>query len=501
MASGRVAHGVRGAVAAGHPLAAVAGLRMLEAGGTAVDACVAMAAMAWVVMPDMCGPGGDLFALWREPGGGVHAVNGAGIAPAAFAMPDDPEDRAGLTLIPGAPAAVQALAKTACRLDLAALFAPAVAAAAAGFMVGPRFERNLHSLPAGAFRAALADMHGGSLPAAGERFALPALGANLARWAAACAPDDVLAQAVAEWRLQRVTVTAEEALVLRVRAEAPLALRLGGWQIFAQPPISQAVATLAALAVAGLEVVRHADGAYRTHMLIEAFKAAYADLVRWGEGADVAAATASMLDSERVRAARERIGPMASAGAPMNRNYGETTQCAAADSEGRVCTLIHSLYRPFGARVLAPSTGFIANDRGATFTDGANAPKPGRRPRNTLVNLLAVQADGAAVAFGTPGAQAQTQTNLQVLADLIRDPSDIWTAIERPRWSFIGEDRVAVEASLAPDCFKALEQMGHKLALRPAIDWLMGSVSLAASSKGRATAVADHRREAIALAF
>ncbi len=501
VASGRIAHGTRGAVAAGHPLSAVAGLRMLEAGGTAVDACVAMAAMAWVVMPDMCGPGGDLFALWRDRSGAVHAVNGAGMAPAAFAMPKHPEDRAGLALVPGAPAAVRALADAACRLDLAVLFAPAIAAAAAGFVVGPRFERRLQALPPGAFRRELMTIHGGALPASGERFALPALGASLARWAEAREPDTALRATIEDWRTQGVAVTLEESLVLRAQSEAPLALRFDSWDIFGQPPLSQSVATLAALAIAGTDAVRHPDGSYRTHMLIEAYKAAYGDLVELGEGADVATKVAAMLDPGRHRTARERIGPHASVGAPMHRNYGETTQCAAADDQGGVCTLIHSLYRPFGARVVARSTGWSANDRGATFTDGANAPAPGRRPRHTLVNLLAVQADGAAFAFGTPGAQAQTQTTLQVVADLIRDPQDPWTVISRPRWSFIGEDRVAVEADLAPDCLASLERMGHKLALRPAADWLMGSVSLAASARGRATAIADHRREALALAF
>ena len=63
----------------------------------------------------------------------------------------------------------------------------------------------------------------------------------------------------------------------------------------------------------------------------------------------------------------------------MARNYGETTQVAAVDRSGRVCTLIHSLYRPFGARALCRETGLIVNDRGGSFTDGANAPAPRQR--------------------------------------------------------------------------------------------------------------------------
>lgn len=498
--SGRIAQGLRGAVAADHPIVASAGLGALEAGGTALDACLAMAATAWVVMPDMCGPGGDLFALWREPDGKVQAINGAGHAPAAFA-PGDPAGRAGYVLAPGAPAAVHALHEAGCRLDLARLFKPAVAVALSGFVVGPRFERQLQALPAGAFRTSLAELHGGVLPGRGERFVMPGLAESLSEWARAGGAGSVLAAAVDDWRQDGAALTDEEARRLRVAREDPLLVRLGAWDIFGQPPMSQAVGTLAALAIAGPDVLRHADGAYRDHMLIEAYKHAYREMQSLGEGRDVAAAVAAALDPHRMRSAREAIGPRATVGPVMIRNYGETTQCAAADAEGRVCTLIHSLYRPFGARLLSRRTGWIANDRGATFTDGPNAAAPGRRPRNTLVGVLATHADGSTFALGTPGAQAQTQTNLQVLADLIRNPDDPWSAIAHPRWSFIGEDRVCVEACFAPERLVALESMGHRLALRPPVDWLMGSVSLAAFRGGIASAYADHRREALALAL
>jgi gamma-glutamyltranspeptidase len=106
-----------------------------------------------------------------------------------------------------------------------------------------------------------------------------------------------------------------------------------------------------------------------------------------------------------------------------------------------------------------------------------------------------------AFALGTPGAQAQTQTTLQVIANLIRDPSDLWGAVAAPRWSFIGADRVAVEESVPAARLAALEAMGHRLVLRPPADWLMGSVSLAAVRNGVTSAVADHRREALALAL
>jgi gamma-glutamyltranspeptidase/glutathione hydrolase len=481
-------------------MAAVAGLRMIEAGGTAVDACLAMAATAWIVMPDMCGPGGDLFALWREPDGAVHAVNGSGRASTRFVMPENPADRAALTLLPGAPSAIRAITAHACRFDLATLFAPAIAAARAGFVVTPRLDKNLQVLPDGRFKTEVAAAYGGVLPRAGERCTALALGESLERWARERDAGGLLAEALSEWAQQGAAVDSAEVPKLAATIEPALLLRLNGWHIFGQPPLSAAVATLAALGIAGGDAIIHSEGAYRDHLLIEAYKTAYADLLRMGHKADLAQLIAEMLNGNRLRALRERIGPRAARGASMQRNYGETTQCAAADGEGRVCTVIHSLYRPFGSRLLSRTTGWIANDRGATFSDGPNAPAPGRCPRHTLVGVIAVAPDGGAFAFGTPGAQAQTQTTLQVLADLMRGAHP-WTAIEAPRWSFIGDDHIAVEAAMPSDTLAGLERAGHRLALRPPADWLMGSVSLAAAGGGLVTAAADHRREALALAL
>jgi gamma-glutamyltranspeptidase len=83
----------------------------------------------------------------------------------------------------------------------------------------------------------------------------------------------------------------------------------------------------------------------------------------------------------------------------------------------------------------------------------------------------------------------------------MRDPGDLWGAFVAPRWSFIGGRRVAIEAAMPGDRLEALEGAGHVLALRPPRDWLMGSVSLAAWRDGIASAVADPRREALALAI
>ena len=136
-----MARGFGGAVVAGHASSTQAGLRALEAGGSAVDACLAMAACDWVAMPDMCGPGGDLFALWRTPDGRVQALNGGGPAPMAYVHPARDDERIAYCLVPGAPAAFTHLASQVGRLGLDAVLAPASTLAERGTVVGARLDR------------------------------------------------------------------------------------------------------------------------------------------------------------------------------------------------------------------------------------------------------------------------------------------------------------------------------------------------------------------------
>ena len=501
LASGRFAAGRRGAVAAGHPVAAYAGLRILDAGGNAVDACLAAAALCWVVMPDMCGPGGDLFAVVHTPDGRVQAINGAGPAPARDFPPEDPEDRGALCLVPGALPAFVTLRETLGRLPLAEIFAPALAVAETGFVAGRRLVRQIEAIPPGRFRDELSALWGGELPGVGDIVHCPPLTAALRRFAEGAAPMAIIAEALPEWRARGVRLSADDLARYGARLEEALSLRLGAWAFHGQPPMSQAVATLSALGTAGLDVMGHPDCGFREHMLIESYKRAYEGLTELGDGGDSRALCRRMLAPAHMRRMRERIGPAATTHPPMIRNYGETTQCAAVDADGRLATVTHSLYRPFGARVLSPETGLFANDRGGSFSDGANAATAGGLPRHTLVNVVAVHADGDVFALGTPGAQAQAQTTLQVLARLVRDRDAVRDAVLAPRWSFIGGDRIAIEAAMPSAISDNLLERGHGVALRPPHDWLMGSVSLAAWRNGVCQAVADHRREALALAL
>jgi gamma-glutamyltranspeptidase/glutathione hydrolase len=250
-----------------------------------------------------------------------------------------------------------------------------------------------------------------------------------------------------------------------------------------------------------LDAMRQQDSAVRDHMLIEAYRSASRNVVRIGDSGDLPEIVSAILNPAKLNASRQSIGSHASAKPVVASKRGETTQCAAADAEGRVCTLIHSLSGAFGSQIVSARTGWIANDRAASFTEGANAPGPRRRPRNTLVGILATYTDEVCVAMGTPGAQAQTQTTFQVIANLVRSPTDLWGAVASPRWSCLEDGLVAVEAGIGPERMRALQDAGHLISPQPTFSWQMGSIGLVAFDRGIASAVADPRREALALAL
>ncbi len=183
--------GTRGAVACEHPGAALAGIRVLDAGGTAADACVAMAACMAVVGPMATGMGGDAFLLYYEAETGrVLGANGSGRAPRAATVEklrdlgsSEMPERGGLTVtVPGAVRLWEDAANALGNLPLARLLEPAWELAENGFPVSEVFARYWQAAEGllreneAASRALLTD---GRAPRPGEVFSQEDLASTL----------------------------------------------------------------------------------------------------------------------------------------------------------------------------------------------------------------------------------------------------------------------------------------------------------------------------------
>jgi gamma-glutamyltranspeptidase/glutathione hydrolase len=191
---------------------------------------------------------------------------------------------------------------------------------------------------------------------------------------------------------------------------------------------------------------------------------------------------------------------------------GDTTYLCATDRDGNAVSLIQSIFAGFGSRVIAGDTGVILNNRLCSFgldPSKANALKPGKRPAHTLNTYMVFKGGDFFAVGGSPGADEQPQTNLQVLHNLIDLNMDPQAAVEEPRWSHQPgtpprdqlPDQLRMEAGFDRRVIEDLRMRGHKVSV---VDrWSFGSAKLIIRDGDTGTwmAGADPRREGYALGW
>jgi len=511
-----LARGTHGAVVAPHHLATAAGLAVVRAGGTAVDAAIATNAALAVVKPNACGIGGDAFWLtWDAGSGRQDALNGSGRAgsraDAAFLR------SSGLTTMPfrgplsiTVPGAVRSWGdqhRARGRLSRDAILAPAIALARDGFPAWAGFIDAVEwTAPvaaslgeAGAGFAVTYRPHGRPWRP-GERVRLPALAATLE----ALARDgfdahyegdigdrqarflDDIGSSVTRADLVGHTSTPTEPIEIdyrgvRVTSHRPnssgvVALELVGLlERFEPPPAS-------AFGPGGVTDPRW------MHLGIEAAKLAMAD--RDAFVTDPAAngdLVPMLLDPARLDALAAGIDPRRAAAAPVAtvRAGGGTIYLATVDAEGNAVSLIESNYAGFGSGVVDTATGIHYQNRGSFFSlepAHPNRLEPGKRTLHTLLPgmLFRDGAPGPWIVAGSMGGDAQPQIHAQFVSAIVDGGVDIATAVAAPRWYVEPETHFAppVEVRLEPrfgaGVAEALAAMGHPVTLVDPFDSLMG---------------------------
>ena len=480
-----------GAVATSQPLAAQAGLRMLQDGGNAADAAVAASAVLAVVEPMSTGLGGDLFALiWSAGERTAHAFNGSGRSPAAAdlgdlarrGLPAIPESGPGVALAVSVPGAVDGWQRVLERhgtMDLDRVLAPAIRYATEGFGVSPvvarLWQRSAAKLVPS--EAAAEYLPGGRAPVAGQRVSLPALAETLGRVAAE--GPDVLYRGEIGARIAALVQQFEGWLTVDDLAAhtgewvEPMSTGYRGTTLVECPPNGQGVAALVAAAVAaGLDAPdRSFGGAAWTHLLIEAVKVglddAFSIVADDAEGRRRAEACLDPNRIARVRSAisTERAGlpvPLSPFGPPR-----DTAFVCAIDGEGNGVSMISSLFRAFGSGLVVPGTGIILQNRAALFSTDPGHPNAlagGRRPFHTIIPALLLRDGALTGTLGVVGGYQQAQAHLQLLSRLVDGEMDPQRALDQPRFSVDVEQsgRVRVEEGTSSEVVEALEALGHR---------------------------------------
>ena len=453
--------GTRGAVACEHPLAALAGIKVLDEGGTAADACVAMAALMAVLAPMATGMGGDAFLLYYEAGSGrVLGASGAGRAPKAATIEklrergikEMPERGALTATVPGAVRLWEDAAQSLGRLPLSRLLEPAREAAEGGFPVSEvvaRYWEAAEELLKKNVAAAASFLPNGRPPRAGEVFRQPDFARTLgavAEEGAGAFYEGEISRSIAESAQEAGGYLAEEDLADHETLWVePIHTDYRGIRVYEIPPPGQGIAALEMLNVLEGFDLGSLDplGAERVHLEVEAKKLAFRDLAeKIGDPEFVHVPTDELLSREYAAKLREGISPDHASdvsAAPALGN--DTTYLCAVDERGNGCSFINSLYMGFGSGIVAAGTGIRLQNRGASFrlVEGhPNALAPGKRPLHTIIPGLATKDGDLWATFGVMGGPMQPQGHAQLLSNLVDHGMSSQEAVDHPR-HFHGE--------------------------------------------------------------
>ena len=472
-----------GIAASAHPLPSQTALAVLRAGGNAVDAAIAAAAILMVVEPRNGHPGGDAFLLIDPGDGKLTAINGSGAAPAAAtlaryrALGGIPHGGLRSATVPGVISAWLEAHERFGTIAIAELLEPAIAAAAEGVVVTPRFHTLLTNdapiyarYPSSA-RVFLPD---GTPPAAGSVFAQPLLARTFERLAAHGLADfylgslgnDLIAFSEANGGL----LTRDDLAAQRAETRDPVTIRYRGYEIVEQPPVSQGIVVLLALRILErFDLAAHAHGSpERLHLLIEALGLAYDErLRRLGDPRFVAFDEAAFLSDDLADRLAQQVDLARTLGGLAPVQVQPDTTFAAFAAGPMTVAYIQSLYS--GSGVVMGETGILMNSRLLGFSldeDSPNALAPGKRPVHTLNAWMIRRAGTTLFAGGTPGAQWQVQTNLQIITNLVDYGMDVIEAQAAPRFT-IGnqlddpDGSVKIESRAGAAAIDGLRKRGH----------------------------------------
>lgn len=553
--------GRNGMVSSGHPLASQAGISILQQGGNAVDAAIAVAAAVNVVEPQMSGIGGDGFIMvYRRDLGKIEVANGTGPAPLAatrerYAGTGIPEKGLLSVSVPGLLDAWLAAHERYGSLPISQIFAPAVGLARDGFPVSRKLARDIaddtylceHPISQKIFAPGGRALEPGDIlyqRDLADTFELIASGGADVFY------RGELAEAMVRYnRLNGGLLSLEDLGRFHGEWQDPISTTYHGHTVFEAPPNSSGHVLLQELNIIEQMDIRDlgCNTPEAVHVMVEAKKLAFADREAYVADPDYldipmagllskmyAWERASLIDRGRVN---RDVGPgnpylyqdgpapdirMPRRGSVGDRG-GDTTCFVVVDRWGNAVSQLQSQQTAFGSGVVVEGTGILLNDRMTYWhldPDHINCLTPGRRVRHTMNPVMVFDGEEDAMTngdlvlvCGTPGADTQVQTNMQVITHVLDFGMNVSEAVEAPRWRHLQnrtesteprefEDLLQLEGRFSEEARKVLEGKGHGLEILT--DWgASGSEVMIRRdpSTGALFGAADPRRDGYAIGW
>jgi gamma-glutamyltranspeptidase/glutathione hydrolase len=506
-------------VSTSQPLAAQAGLQMLAAGGSAVDAILATAITLTLVEPVSNGIGSDAYAIVWD-GSMLHGLNASGRSPAAWT----PEYFAGQKSVPvrgwnsvSVPGCVSAwveMHKRWGKLPFEKLFERAIHYGREGFLVSPtiagQWEKQVPELKS---QPGFADafLPEGRPPRPGQRFKFPAHAKALEMIAStkgeAFYRGELAEKIEAHAKKHGGAMRVADLAAHKSDWVEPLKMEYRGYALHEIPPNGQGIVALMALGMLEhFDLRSHAlDGPDSVHLQIEAQKLAFADA--WRYVADIdhmkEVRPSSLLDKAYLRDRARLIDPKRAqefgAGKPPR---GGTVYLTAADASGMMVSFIQSNYMGFGSGVVAD--GVSLQNRAATFVLEPGHPNcvgPRKRPYQTIIPGFVTREGKPVMSFGVMGGTMQPQGHAQVMVRMADYGQSPQAACDGPRFRFVQAMDVSVEEGRFPAAtLEELQRRGHRIVTIDDYNQF-GSAQLIWKLDGGYFAASDPRRDGQAVGF
>jgi len=482
-----VVMGKNGMVAAEHPLQALAGLRILQNGGNAVDAAVGVFYMTAVTEPSEAGLGGDGFLLaYIKSLDRVVLVNGSGGAPRLATRefyqakvgaipPDGPYS----TSVPGAVGGFDVLLQKYGTKDYRSLVADSIEVASQGYAVsawGAGNFRRSRDLLARWDTSAKVFLPGGKPLGIGDWLVQRDLARTLstiAEQGAAAFYRGEIAKNIARYHeraggLLRYNDLAE----FQAEEAPPIRIHYRGYDVYQAPPNSGGIVMLQALNILegfDLQKLGHNTAPY-LHVLTEAFKLAFADRYpyitdpRFQRDAPIeqllskpyAALRRGLIKMDRAIAGVAPPGdpragkgvlaghtiqyhepgkPVAAMARDLRADGEQTSSFAIADRWGNVVSVTHSVNGGFGSGMVVDGAGFLLNNRSSYFgleEGDINVIAPGKRTRQGAIPAMALKDGKPYLAWNTPGGDTIPQTLTQAFLNVVEFGMNVQQAAEAP---------------------------------------------------------------------
>uniref|UniRef100_UPI0035AE61C7 gamma-glutamyltransferase family protein n=1 Tax=Hylemonella sp. TaxID=2066020 RepID=UPI0035AE61C7 len=480
----------RNVVSTSHPLAAQAGLRMLQKGGNAVDAAIAAAAVITLTEPVSNGLGSDAFAILWD-GKELHGLNASGRAPQGWTpeyfhrkygkdAKTPPKRGIDSVTVPGAVSGWVALSDRFGKLPFADLLEPAIEIAERGYLIPVVVQQKwaaatpeLYAVPG----FAQSFLPWGRAPKVGELFQFKAAARALrliAQTKGEAYYRGEIAQALEKFSTEcGGALKASDLASYQPEWVQPLAKNYRGYTLHEIPPNGQGIAAQIALGIldkfdlASMPV----DGVDSQHLQIEAMKLAFADVYRYVAEPSAMHVTPEQMLDDAYLASRAKLIDMKQAqdfkaGNPVK---GGTIYLTAADENGMMISFIQSNFMGFGSGCVEPSFGISLQNRGHGFNvdpqghNTANLVAPGKRPIHTIIPAFLTKDGQPVMSFGVMGGNMQPQGHLQTVVRMLDYGQNPQAACDAPRWRYNTGLEINVEATLDKATVQGLQARGHRV--------------------------------------